>query len=133
MMLARLRGFRVKARLCGGACLALVCLGIYGCGRAGLREDREVEQILYEIYLAESATMQRDSLQRLMRDSALEIYSITLQRHGYSVSQFDSILSMYSSEPKRLDMILDRLIARMQEEREALAVVDTSQLDLAVE
>ena len=40
---------------------------------------------------------------------------------------------MYSSEPKRLDMILDRLIARMQEEREALAVVDTSQLDLAVE
>jgi len=98
-----------------------------------LREDREVEQILYEIYLAESATMQRDSLQRLMRDSALEIYSITLQRHGYSVSQFDSILSMYSSEPKRLDMILDRLIARMQEEREALAVVDTSQLDLAVE
>ena len=120
MMLARLWGFRVKARLCGGACLALVCLGIYGCGRAGLREDREVEQILYEIYLAESATMQRDSLQRLMRD-------------GYSVSQFDSILSMYSGEPKRLDMILDRLIARMQEEREALAVVDTSQLDLTVE
>ena len=118
----------MKARLCGGACLALVCLGIYGFGRAGLREYREVEQILYEIYLAESATMQR-----LMRDSALEIYSITLQRHGYSVSQFDSILSMYSSEPKRLDMILDRLIARMQEEREALAVVDTSQLDLAVE
>ena len=89
-------------------------------------DDQTMEQMLYEMYIAQSMTEQIDSLRTRMNDSALEVYAPIVVRHGYTMDEFDSMLSLYSVEPKRLDAILDRLVARMEEEKASLIAPDTT-------
>lgn len=89
-------------------------------------DDQTMEQMLYEMYIAQSMTEQIDSLRTRMNDSALEVYAPIVARHGHTMDEFDSMLSLYSVEPKRLDAILDHLVARMEEEKVNLMASDTT-------
>lgn len=89
-------------------------------------DDQTMEQMLYEMYIAQSMTEQIDSLRARMNDSALEVYAPVVIRHGHTMGEFDSMLSLYSLEPKRLDAILDHLVARIEEEKVNLMASDTT-------
>lgn len=105
--------------------LALL-LSLGGCRGKEPIDDQTMEQILYETYIAQSMTEQIDSLRARMNDSALEVYAPIVARHGHTMDEFDSMLSLYSVEPKRLDAILDHLVARMEEEKASLIAPDTT-------
>ena len=105
--------------------LALL-LSLGGCRGKEPIDDQTMEKILYETYIAQSMTEQIDSLRARMNDSALEVYAPIVARHGHTMDEFDSMLSLYSVEPKRLDAILDHLVARMEEEKASLIAPDTT-------
>ena len=100
-------------------------LSLGGCRGKDLIDDQTMEQMLYEMYIAQSMTEQIDSLRARMNDSALEVYAPIVARHGHTMDEFDSMLALYSVEPKRLDAILDHLVARMEEEKASLIAPDT--------
>lgn len=97
-----------------------------GCKGKDPIDEQTMGQILYEMYIAQSMTEQIDSLRTRMNDSALEVYAPIVARHGHTMDEFDSMLSLYSVEPKRLDAILDHLVARMEEEKASLLAPDST-------
>lgn len=101
-------------------------LSLGGCKGKDPIDDQTMEQMLYEMYIAQSMTEQIDSLRARMNDSALEVYAPIVARHGHTMDEFDSMLALYSVEPKRLDAILDHLVARMEEEKASLMASDTT-------
>lgn len=101
-------------------------LSLGGCKGKGPIDDQTMEQMLYEMYIAQSMTEQIDSLRARMNDSALEVYAPVVIRHGHTMDEFDSMLTLYSLEPKRLDAILDHLVARLEEEKVSLMEPDTT-------
>lgn len=105
--------------------LALL-LSLGGCKGKGPIDDQTMEQMLYEMYIAQSMTEQIDSLRTRMNDSTLEVYAPVVIRHGHTMDEFDSMLTLYSLEPKRLDAILDHLVARLEEEKVSLMEPDTA-------
>lgn len=109
--------------LAGSACLLLL-LTNGGCANREAAEDTTVEAILHDLFLAQGMVEQASSLRQKQADSALEVYAPILADHGYTMEKLDSMLAIYSQQPKRLDAILDRAIARIEEEKELLVKLE---------
>lgn len=107
-----------------GAASLLLLLTHSGCASREDIEDAAVEAILHDLFMAQGMVGQAESLRQKQADSALEVYAPILEGHGYTMEKLDSMLSVYSQQPKRLDAILDRAIARIEEEKEILVKLE---------
>lgn len=87
-----------------------------------------MEAILRDLFMAQCIVDQNESLRQCQADSALEVYAPVLASHGYTLSKLDSMLTVYSLQPARLDAILDRVVASIEEERERLAKLDAQDM-----
>lgn len=119
----------LKVGLVGILFAILLLFSCSGGTRGPIREEK-MEAILYEMYIARSVVVATDSLGQKAFDCKLDTYAPILCRHGHTMDEFDSMLSIYSTDPKRLDALLDRIIARMEEERESLLTSDTLRDDM---
>lgn len=103
----------------------MVLLTASGCANRQPVDDTDMEALLRELFMAQGMVEQVESLRRMQADSALEVYAPILERHGFTIERLDSMLAVYSVNPKRFDAILDHVIATIEEAKELLVELDS--------
>lgn len=101
----------------------LVCLlfvsGLVSCKRNEIISDRELKEILKEVFIT-NAYFQTEPKLNPTNDS-LDIYRPILKRHGYKVADFEyTMLSFAKRKSSRLSKILEGVIAELEREESDL-------------
>lgn len=109
--------------------LPMLLLALVGCRPRGVLSSREMRSVLTDLHRAE-AVLQVAGYNHGHDEALAKYYQSVLDEHGITQAQFDSSLVWYTNNPQIFDKIYPRVIANLEQERDAwLAEHDLSKPD----
>lgn len=77
-----------------------------------------MDKIVYDIFLARGVLETTDTLRYKQKNDSLDIFMPILEKYGVSRQLYDSTMHYYSKHPLAFNDMLDRVLAKIEMERE---------------
>lgn len=98
--------------------IILSMLVMVGCRPKGILSEKQMEEALYQVHVAEATLLERSFTPST--EETQGYYGTTLAKMGITQAQFDSSLTYYTHHSKTFDKIYPRVVERLQKDVERL-------------
>ena len=109
--------------------LLLCIVGFVSCRPRGILTSRQMRSVIVDLHKMDGM-LQVSNMQYGYEEAKTIYYAQVLEQHGVTQAQFDSSLVWYTAHPQLFDKIYPKVLAQLEQEREAYIASHAEELNL---